>query len=54
MKDFTLYFTSFNGKGREVKFTLTIAAASERDACTVGHRMTEVMDWRLDNVDEAL
>jgi hypothetical protein len=54
MKDFTLYFTSFHGKGREIKFTLTIAAANERDACTVGHRMTEVMGWCLDNVDETL
>lgn len=53
MKDFILYFTSFNGKGREVKFTLTIGAAEERDAYTVGHRMTEVMGWCLDDVGEA-
>lgn len=52
MKNFTLYFISYNGRGREVLFTLTIGAVTERDARTVGDRMTETMGWSLDAVLE--
>lgn len=51
MSPFKLHFTSFHGKGREVSFTLTIDAATERDAFTVAYRMTEVMGWQLVKVE---
>jgi hypothetical protein len=53
MKNFTLYFISFNGRGREVTFTLTLGAANESDARTVGNRMVDVMGWQLVGLDEA-
>lgn len=53
MTNYTLCFVSYNGRGREVTFTLALGAANEKDARLVGERMVDVMGWQLVGLDEA-
>lgn len=51
VQTFVLHFLSFNNRGRQIPFTLTIEANNESDARAVGERMTDVMDWSLQLVE---